>query len=152
MIGHSLEVFKQSILSLVYLSIALYLAPLVTIGTLLILGSITVFFRFFLEGGYSLGDAMAEAKERIQTHAQAGTQGIRDVKLFGLSDEISSQFNEAVREAEETRIQLIMNRAAINNFYQLLTALTVFILIYMLSPFRPYPWGRWGFIYLRCFA
>lgn len=143
-IRFGLQSVEQGLLSLMYVGIAMYLAPVLTVVTALFLGVATFLFRNVLEGGYSLGDEVAAAKEGIQTNAQAGTQGIRDVKLFGLADELRSEFSSSVARFERSRIRLIRNQSAITNFYQLTTAVTVFVLIYVALTFSSLALGALG--------
>jgi len=124
------QIVEQSLLSLMYFLIALLLAPWLTIGTAVILGGFTYLLRSVLESGYSVGDRVAVANERVQTATQAGTQGIRDVKLFGLSTELFDDFRDAADQYVVSRVGLRRNQAVMNNFYQLMTAITVFVLIY----------------------
>jgi len=129
-IGRITNVVEQGFLSLMYLAVALYLAPILTIGAAFLLGSLTFLLRNVLQSGYSVGDKVASANEQVQEAAQAGTQGIRDVKLFGMERELFEQFQSAARKVEESTIKLRRNEAALDKFYQLATALTVFVLIY----------------------
>jgi subfamily B ATP-binding cassette protein MsbA len=124
------QIVEQGLLSAVYLGVALILAPVFTIGTGIILGGFLYGLRRLVESGYDVGDRVATANERVQRAVQAGMQGIRDVKLFGLSDELFSDFDEAVDQFANSSIVLRRNQAALDNFYQLATALTVFGLIY----------------------
>ena len=124
-------IVEQGFLSLMYLAVALYFAPMLTIGAAVLLGGLTVIVRGVLESGYSVGDRVADANERLQQSAQAGTQGIRDVKLFGMQDELFTGFERAARQYADSTIALRRNQAAIDNFYQLVTAVTVFALIYV---------------------
>jgi len=124
------KIIEQGFLSLMYLSIALYFAPVLTVGAAILLGGITVIVRGVLESGFTVGDRVATANERIQEAAQAGTQGIRDVKLFGLREELFRDFRRAVDNFARSTIALRRNEAAIDNFYQAITAVTVFGLIY----------------------
>lgn len=121
---------EQGLLSLMYLSVALYLAPGLTVAAAVVLGLLTYVLRSLLESGYDIGGRAAEANERLQTAAQAGTQGIRDVKLFGMTGELLLNFRDAVNKTTEASIKLRRNEAALDNFYQMLTAITVFVLIY----------------------
>lgn len=143
-IQFALRIVEQSLLSLMYLSIALYLAPVLTVITAAFLGTVTFLFRYKMDTGYSLGEEVAEAKEGIQENAQAGTQGIRDVKLFGLSDELRDKFSDAVEQFEYARIRLIRNQSAIKNFYQLITAIAIFVLIYVALRFASLSLGVLG--------
>jgi len=124
------KIVEQGFLSLMYLSIALYLSPVLTIGSAVVLGGITFVLRNVVESGYSIGDRVASANERLQEAAQAGTQGIRDVKLFGMAPELFANFKSAVDRSATSQIQLRRNEAALDNVYQMLTAITVFVLIY----------------------
>ncbi|WP_224333824.1 ABC transporter ATP-binding protein [Haloprofundus halobius] len=143
-IRYALQTVEQALLSLMYVAIALYLAPVLTVVTAALLASVAVLFRNVLEGGYSLGDEVADAKEGIQENAQAGTQGIRDVKLFGLADELREGFTESVQQFERSRIKLLRNESAITNFYQLVTAVSVFVLIYAALTFSSLELGALG--------
>ncbi|XGI82755.1 ABC transporter ATP-binding protein [Halorutilales archaeon Cl-col2-1] len=129
-IRFTINLVEQSLLAMIYLGVAFYLAPRLTVVTGIFLGGVTYLFRSKVETGYSIGDRVAQAKEDIQEYAQAGTQGIRDVKLFNMMDEVFEGFTTAVREFEDSNIHLRRNQVAIQNFYQLTTAVTVFVLIY----------------------
>jgi subfamily B ATP-binding cassette protein MsbA len=124
------KLLEQGLLSLMYLSIAVYLAPMLTIAAGVILGSITFLLRNVIESGFSVGDRVANANEQVQESVQAGMQGIRDVKLFGMDKELFRHFDDAIQEAVSSKIVLNRNQAALTNFYQLATAITVFGLIY----------------------
>lgn len=122
---------EQGLISLIYLSVALYVTPTLTIATVVFLGIIVVLLRYFLESGYSFGDKVADANERVQSAAQAGTQGIRDVKLFGMQSELSRRFSEATRQYADASVSLNRNQVAMDKIYQLISALAVFMLIYI---------------------
>ncbi|NHN65597.1 ABC transporter ATP-binding protein [Haloarcula sp. JP-Z28] len=121
---------EQGLLALMYLAVALIIAPYLTFFSLIFLGGFSVLFRYLIESGYELGDEVADANERVQQTAQAGTQGIRDTKLFGLKNELFEDFLEAVDQFATSSITLQRNEQAIENFYNLLTAVSVFVLIY----------------------
>ncbi|WP_338729855.1 ABC transporter ATP-binding protein [Haladaptatus sp. DJG-WS-42] len=125
------RIVEQGFLSLMYLAVALYFAPLLTVIAAVFLGGLTGVVRGVLESGYAVGDRVADANERLQQSAQAGTQGIRDVKLFGMSEELFADFEGAVNQFANSTIALRRNQAAIDNFYQMVTAVTVFGLIYV---------------------
>jgi subfamily B ATP-binding cassette protein MsbA len=118
-------------LTLVYLSIMFYIAPLMTVFALGLLGGITVFMRYVIEPAYTAGTRVAEANERVQQSVQAGTQGIRDVKLFTLAGEVLDRFRESIRRYTDSEIDLSRNKAALQNFYDLAAALSLFVLIYV---------------------
>lgn len=125
------KVVEQGLLSLMYLGIALLLAPGFTIASAIVLGGLLYGLRIVVESGFTVGNRVATANERVQGAVQAGTQGIRDVKLFGLTGELFENFRDAVGQFADSTIQLRRNKAALDNFYQLATALTVFGLIYV---------------------
>jgi len=143
-IRYTLNAIEQGLLAFMYFFLAFVLAPLLTILTAAFLGLTTFFFRNILDTGYSLGDEVADAKEGIQSNAQAGTQGVREVKVFGLIEELKSGFEKAVDQFEHNRIKLLRNQSAITNFYQLTTAVTVFVLIYLALTFSSMSVGELG--------
>lgn len=122
---------EQVFLSIMYFSVALYMAPFLTLGAGIFFGLITLIFRNILSTGYDIGNRVADANERIQANAQAGTQGIRDVKLFNMENEISDRFRQAIDQYAASQTKHFRNQSAINNFYQFLTATSVFVLIYI---------------------
>ncbi|TYL38896.1 ABC transporter ATP-binding protein [Natronococcus pandeyae] len=126
-----IQLFEQLLLGLMYLAIALYIAPYLTILAVLVLGGLTLFIRYVIEPGYAVGDRVAAANEQIQQTAQAATQGIRDVKLYTKSDDLFDSFSQAVQQFTDANIRLGRNEAAVNNFYNLSAALVVFGLIYL---------------------
>lgn len=143
-IQHIVNFFEQGLLSLMYLAIALVLAPELTIFAIVFLGGFSMVFRYVLESGYDIGDRVADANERVQQAAQAGTQGIRDTKLFGLKRELFDDFKNAVGQFASASIKQRRNQAAIKNFYNLLTAVSVFLLIYLAIAFAEMSLGSLG--------
>jgi len=125
------QLFQQTLLSLMYLTIAFYLAPMLTVMAAVLLGGMTYLVRNVIEPGYDIGDRVAEANERIQETVQAGTQGIRAVKLFGLRESFFGSFEEAVELFTDSSIRLRRNDALMTNAYNWLSATTVFLLIYV---------------------
>jgi subfamily B ATP-binding cassette protein MsbA len=79
-----------------------------------------------------------------QEAAQAGTQGIRDVRIFGLAEELFEDFTEAIEQFTKSQIVLRRNEAAINNFYNLVVAVSVFVLIYLALTFASLSVGELG--------
>jgi subfamily B ATP-binding cassette protein MsbA len=143
-IGHVTQVLEQGLLSLMYLTVALVLAPFFTLGTGIVLGGFLFGLRSLIESGYSVGDRVATANERVQRAVQAGTQGIRDVKLFKMGTELFDRFRISVDQYASSTIKLRRNQAALDNFYQLATALTVFGLIYAAFRFSSLSLGGLG--------
>lgn len=123
--------FEQGFMAVLYLAVAFILAPRLTVLAIIFLGGFSMLFRYIVEPGYKLGDEVADANERVQQTAQAGTQGIRDTKLFGLKGELFEEFLAAVDKFANASIKLRRNEQAIKSFYNLLTAISVFVLIYL---------------------
>ncbi len=143
-IRYVINFFEQGFLALLYLLVAFILAPYLTLFALVFLGGFTVLFRTVVEPGYELGDKVAEANENVQEAAQAGTQGIRDTKLFGLKRELYDDFLTSVNQFARSSITLRRNEQVINSFYNLLTAISVFALIYLAITFADMSLGALG--------
>ncbi|MCY4732122.1 ABC transporter ATP-binding protein/permease [Natronomonas gomsonensis] len=143
-IQHGINFTQQIFLAGVYFAVAMVIAPVLTIITGVVLGGFSVFFRRVLDSGYDMGDEVAEANEMRQEAAQAGTQGIRDVRVFGLAEELFEDFTEAIEQFTKSRIVLRRNEAAINNFYNLVVAVSVFVLIYFALTFANLSVGELG--------
>jgi len=90
----------------IYLSVMFYITPEMTVYALGLLGGITYVLRYIVEPAYTVGNRVAEANERVQQAVQAGTQGIRDVKLFGLRDETFETFAEGLERKTQSEINL----------------------------------------------
>jgi len=130
-IRRGVNLFEQGFMTIVYLLLAFYLAPWLTVFALVFLGGFSFLFRYCLESGYDLGNRVADVNERVQQIAQAGTQGIRDTKLFNLENELLDEFSDATDEFSSVSARQWRNREAIKSFYNLLTAVSVFLLIYL---------------------
>lgn len=122
---------EQGFLVLMYLLVAFVIAPYLTLFALAFLGGFAVLFRYGLGSGYDLGDEVADANEGVQQAVQAGTQGIRDTKVFGLKEELYDDFLGAVNKFAGASVRMRRNEQAIKSFYNLLTAVSVFVLIYV---------------------
>lgn len=138
-------------LTMVYLSIMFYIAPLMTVFALGLLGGITFVMRYVIEPAYTAGSRVADANERVQQSVQAGTQGIRDVKLFNLVDEVRNDFTESIRTYTSSEIDLQRNKAALNNFYDLAAAVSLFVLIYVGFTFSGLSLGALGIFLFAMF-
>lgn len=134
-----------------YLAIMLYITPLMTGLAIGILGTITVVLRVGIEPAVTVGTRVAEANERVQTAVQAGTQGIRDVKLFRLTDELFGNFRSAIEQYAKSEVAISRNEAAITNFYQLAAAVTIFVLIYVGFVFSGLELGELGIFLIAMF-
>ncbi|WP_114576279.1 ABC transporter ATP-binding protein [Saliphagus sp. LR7] len=130
-ISRVVKLLEQSFLALVYGLIALIISPVLMLITAVVLGGVTYLLRSVIEPGYEIGDEVADANERRQETAQAGTQGIRDIRIFGVADELFSDFRDAVQQYTTSQITLRRNEAALQNAYQLTVAVSVFVLIYL---------------------
>lgn len=143
-IQRGIQLLEQAALAGIYFLIALVIAPWLTVVTAVVLGGFTVLFRRVFESGYDVGDEVADANERRQEAAQAGTQGIRDVRIFGVADELYEDFQDAIKQFTDARIILRRNETAINNFYNLVVAVSVFVLIYLALTFADLSLGALG--------
>lgn len=139
-----IDFLEQGFLTVMYLLVAFVITPRLTLFALVFLGGFTGLFRYVIDSGYDLGDDVADANEGVQQAAQAGMQGIRDTKLFGLKEELFDDFLNAVDQYASSMIQLRRNEQAIKNFYNLLTAVSVFILIYVGITFANLSLGALG--------
>jgi subfamily B ATP-binding cassette protein MsbA len=138
------RLLETALVAAIYLGVALYLAPFLTALTLALLGALTYVVRFVIEPGYVVGDRVAEANERVQTAAQGGTQGIRDVKVFGVGRELFEDFRDAIDQQVNASVVMKRNQEGINNFYQFTSAVTVFVLIYVALTFTSLSFGELG--------
>ncbi|WP_273836841.1 ABC transporter ATP-binding protein [Halococcus sp. PRR34] len=150
-IQRGIRLIEQSFLTLAYVLIAFAVSPMLTIITGIILGGVTFLLRSIVEPGYDIGDEVADANERRQEAAQAGTQGIRDIRIFGVADELYSDFLGAVKQYTRSRIILRRNEAAIQNFYNLSVSVSVFVLIYLSLTFADLALGSLGLFLFAMF-
>lgn len=125
-----IRTLNLSVLCLIYLLIALLVSPILTVVTGVILGIFMYGIRYVLESGFSVGSRVAEANERVQETVQAGTDGIRDVKLFQLADELFDRFQASMDQFVQATVIQKRNNALINSFNQFSTAVALFGLIY----------------------
>ena len=143
-IQRGIKLLEQVFISAMYFLVAVIVSPLLTFVTVVILGGFTILFRHFLESGYDLGDDIADANEQRQEAVQAGTQGIRDIRIFGLAEELYNDFTDAIDKYTRTRIRVRRNEAAIENFYNLVVAGSVFVLVYVALTFADLSLGALG--------
>lgn len=122
---------KVLLVSLAYLSIALYVAPYLMLGTGLVLGGFMMAVRYVFESGYSVGNRVADANEQLQETIQAGIQGIRDVKLLNAADIHLSEYRTAVDNYTASMIDRRRNQEAIRSLNYFATAVFVFLLLYV---------------------
>lgn len=144
LVNRLVKLFDLVLLTLVYLAIALYISPTLTVIAIIILGGITFLLRKAVEPGYDLGDRVAEANERRHEAAQAGMIGIRDIRIFNLGNEIYENFMDAVNQYRRDKIKIRRNESALNNFHNLTVAVFVFILIYLALRFANLSFAELG--------
>ncbi len=128
----------------VYLAIAFWISPLLTVIAIAILGALTILFRVALEPGYRVGERVADAQQRRHQTSQAGIMGIRDIRLYQLRDEVYAGFAEAVEKYTYNKAKLRRNEAAIKDFYRLSIGLFIFLLIYIALTFADLSFGELG--------
>jgi len=143
-ITHITKLLEQSFLAVMYFGIAVYISPVLTLLAGVLLGGITYLLRWTVEPGSEIGDRIAEANRLIHRSAQAGMQGIRDVKLFGMRDELYDTYEQSVDDKTTSDVKLSRNQAAMDNFYNLATAVTLFFLIYWALAFADFSLAALG--------
>jgi subfamily B ATP-binding cassette protein MsbA len=132
------------LVSIVYLGVAFIMAPYLTAFSLVIFGFSTYVLRSIFEAGYSVGDQVADANERIQQIVQATIQGIREVKLFGFERSQLADFKNVMQKFVDGKIKQRRNTEGIKAFQELVTALFVFVLIYIGIEFASMSLGALG--------
>ena len=130
-IAHIVRVGELLLMTLVYAGIAFFISPALTVLTGALLGGITYLLRSVVEPAGKLGDSVADANEKRQQAAQAGTQGIRDIRIFGLAEELRNDFIESIDCFTKAQVKLRRNEAALSEFYDLAVAVSVFGLIFV---------------------
>jgi subfamily B ATP-binding cassette protein MsbA len=66
------------------------------------------------------------------------------MKLFTLTDELYADFSKAIDEYVSTKVKLGRNKAALSNFYQFISAVAVFALIYFALKFTSLTFAALG--------
>lgn len=143
--------FQTLFLVLMYVGVMFYISTSMTLFATVLLGGITITLRFVIEPAVTVGSRVANANERVQETVQAGTQGIRDVKLFGLREEIFSSFSESIQQYASSEVDLSRNEAAIKNLFELSAAITIFTLIYIGFTFTELALGELGIFLIAMF-
>lgn len=150
-INQGIAMLETLFLVLMYVAVMFYITPTMTLLAIVLLGGITGTLRFVIEPAVTVGTRVAEANERVQETVQAGTQGIRDVKLFGLRSEVFSTFSDAIDKYARSEIDLSRNEIAIKNFFELSAALIIFVLIYVGFTFTGLALGELGIFLIAMF-
>jgi len=138
------RIMELALISAAYVLVALYFAPYLMLVSAVGVGIVIYGARYGFESGFSVGDRVAEANEHVQVAVQAGTQGIRDVKLFGLSEKFSEDFRDAVDQYTEALVTQKRNQRAIRNINDFATAAVVFLLVYIGLEFSALTLGGLG--------
>ena len=150
-IRYGVRFMQTSFLAAMYLAVMLFIAPLMSLLAIVLLGGITILIRRVIEPAFTVGSRVAQANENVQQAVQAGTQGIRDVKLFGLGGEVFENFTESIRRYASSSIRLARNEAAVKNAYDLSAAITLFVLIYVGFTFTGLSLGALGIFLFAMF-
>jgi subfamily B ATP-binding cassette protein MsbA len=150
-IEKGVKLMQTTFLVGMYTAVMFYTSPPMTILAIVLLGGITTILRFVIEPAVTVGSRVAEANEQIQETVQAGTQGIRDVKLFGLREETFNSFSESITQYVDSEVDLGRNQAAIRNLFELSAAISIFILIYVGFTFTGLALGELGIFLIAMF-
>jgi len=130
-IKNGVQFLGSALVVAVYAAVAFYIAPELTAVTGVVFGGTAVVVRVLFDSGYDAGEGVAAANARVQSAVQSGTKGIREVKLFGLGTEMRERFAQAVRDHEQTQVELRKSQAGYDRVYQWVSAVTVFGLLYL---------------------
>lgn len=126
-----LNAVERSLLALVYLALALAVEPLLTTVAVLVLGAITLVVRSSIGPAYDEGSRVSDANEAMQSHAQSGIQGFRDVRLFGLTDDISNRYADAVDDYTQAVVSLRVNQSLVSSLHRFAAAIAVLLMVYV---------------------
>ncbi len=150
-IDKGVKMMETLFLVLMYTVVMFYISPGMTLFAVVLLATITILLRYVIEPAVTVGTRVAEANEAVQQKVQAGTQGVRDVKVFGLRREIYSSFEDSIQKYTQSSIRLSRNDYAIMNFFELAAALTIFALIYVGFTFTGLSLGELGIFLIAMF-
>ena len=139
-----IQVFQKGVLVLMYIGLAMYLAPILTLASGALVAIAVFTLRNAVESGYTIGGRVADANEKIQRSVQAGTQGIREVKTLGYEDTLLNDFYDRMDQFINSSILVKRNEAFLGNAQDLLVALIVFSLIYVALAFTNMSFGALG--------
>ena len=143
-IKYLVKLFEKLLLISMYLLIALYFAPRLTVLTAVLLAVVFVVVRYGVEPAFVVGDRVAAVNEEIQTTAQEALRGIRAVKLFGMKADFSRRFSSLIDRFVDAKVTLRRNDAAVESGQQLLSAVVIFALIYGSIRATSLPLGELG--------
>lgn len=150
-IDRGVKTMETLFLVLMYAVVMFYVSPIMTLFAVILLSGVTGVIRYGIEPAVTVGTRVAEANEAVQQKVQAGTQGVRDVKVFGLGSEVYSSFADSVDQYTRSSIQLSRNNIAIKNSFELAAAYTIFVLIYVGFTFTGLSLGELGIFLIAMF-
>ncbi len=150
-IDKGVKMMETLFLILMYVAVMFYISSAMTLFAVVLLAGITIVIRYVIEPAVTVGTRVAEANETVQRRVQAGTQGVRDVKVFGLRPEVYSSFQDSIRQYTQSSIRLVRNDIAIKNFFELAAAITIFVLIYVGFTFTGLSLGELGIFLIAMF-
>jgi len=150
-IDKSVQMLETLFLVLMYTLVMFYISPAMTLFAVILLAGLTVAIRYGIEPAVTVGTRVAEANEAVQQKVQAGTQGVRDVKVFGLRSEVYSGFATSIKQYTQASVRLARNDIAIKNFFELSAAITIFLLIYIGFTFTGLSLGELGIFLIAMF-
>lgn len=129
-ITQTISIFNKVVLAGMYLAIGLYLSSLLTVVLVGLLAGLVYLLVSLHQPAFELGDRVADANEHIQHSVQSSIQGIRDVKLFGMTDQMRGTFQDAIEQYVTASIKHQRNLAFLVNGYLFSAAIGMFVLIY----------------------
>jgi subfamily B ATP-binding cassette protein MsbA len=129
-LGSVLKLVENGLLAAVYVAIALAVEPVLTVAAAVVLGGVTLLVRTGVGPAYDAGGRVAAANRAMQSHAQSGVQGIREVRLFGLDATVADRYAAAVDDYVDSTVSLAVNRSLVSNLHQFATAVVVLGLVY----------------------
>jgi len=138
------RILEEGMVSIIYLAIALYISPFLMLVAGLLFGGVTVFIRYVIESGYSVGNRVADTNESVQTTVQSGVEGIRDIKLFNLEPEIMDRFRNVIDIWTRSSVAVSRNQAMMNRSYQMVTGISIFLLLYIAIRFTSLSFASLG--------
>jgi subfamily B ATP-binding cassette protein MsbA len=138
------SIAEVALRGIAYFILAVLLAPMLTAIAVISLAGSTLFVRYILEPAYTVGDEVADTNNRIQSIAQTGFQGMRDVRLFTMRDELFNRMQRALEQFVSVNVRYRRNQAGLNNLNQFANAAVVFGLVYIGVTFTGFSLARLG--------
>ena len=129
-LGSVLKTVEQTLLAAVYVALALVVEPILTLVAFVVLGGVTLGIRSGVGAAYDVGGRIAAANRSMQSHAQSGVQGLREVRLFGLEPTVADRYAEAVDDYADATVDLAVRQALVTNLHRFAAAVVVIGLMY----------------------